>query len=155
MRDEKSVDKMKVKKTKKSFERIKKNFNCDLCRKVFPSKVALRSHLQNFHIRKEEGKKFKCVKCSFSTTHCGNLKTHVKNVHEKIKRILHDTNVDNQSSEILLLQRPGYIRSMHNPIMVLVFQSRPFFKHNFIFFILNNVQFFILNNVRILTMFES
>ena len=86
LRDEKSVDKMKVKKTKKSFERIKKKFNCDLCRTFFPSNVALGSHLQNFHIRKEEVKKFKCVKCSFSTTHCGNLKTHVKNVHEKIKR---------------------------------------------------------------------
>ena len=81
LRDEKKPgDKNKINKTKKG------KFDCDLCSKVLSSKNKLKLHLQKFHVRNEEVKKFNCIKCSFSTIHCGNLKTHIKNIHEKIKR---------------------------------------------------------------------
>ena len=57
--------------------------SCDICKKVFKSKVSLRNHIQ---IHKEI--KYPCTQCEYKATQKGHLKKHIHSFHEKSKILL-------------------------------------------------------------------
>ena len=52
---------------------------CDVCDKVFSSHEKVRKHLKRVHTDVQ----YNCELCSFQTKHIGNLKHHIRTVHEK------------------------------------------------------------------------
>ena len=57
-----------------------KKFSCNVCKKHFGKKETLSFYIRNYH--QEGPRNFKCVFCEKSYTQSGNLKTHIKTVHE-------------------------------------------------------------------------
>ena len=60
-----------------------KDFHCELCGKMFTSKVNLRVHIETIH---EKRKDHKCPQCNKEFGQRSSLKTHIDMVHKGIRK---------------------------------------------------------------------
>ena len=84
-----------------------KNFTCHVCCKKFSYNSILQQHVNSLH----KGVKYNCSQCSFQSSHPGNLKSHVKDVHEKINDLICD-HCDLRFSQAGNLKR--HVKVRHN-----------------------------------------
>ena len=66
---------------KKSVHHIIKIYNCEKCDAMLSSSFSLKRHDNAMH----KGVRYSCDHCNYKATQLGNLKTHIKAVHLKVK----------------------------------------------------------------------
>ena len=64
---------------------VKNGEKCEICEKVFKTKVKLKVHYRNTHENMEE--RYKCNICSRYFLRNSTLQLHLKTIHERKKRL--------------------------------------------------------------------
>lgn len=64
---------------------IVNEFQCNICERKFTKKYSYKIHMNNKHIKNENGKLYKCTECSFDTNYKQSLQIHL-NSHTNVKR---------------------------------------------------------------------